>query len=334
MPDLREMRSSSRGARPLLWAERALVAAGIGALAWCAVSVAEAVIAQRIARDSLDAAAMVEKPAWEAAAGVAAAVDVAPAGPPARGSAIARLSIPRLDVSVVVLQGSDAQTLRRGPGHLENTALAGQDGNMVVAGHRDSFFWPLQNIRLGDDVFVEASEGRFRYRVEAVRIVNPRDISVLDATEAPVLTLITCYPFWVFGAAPDRFVVRATLVSRPARTTRPRRIVARAVTEAGPANASPRQSSARSDAHVVNDDAVLVRLAVERYRHMYNAQVAGSSQSGVELSTFDHCGIEVSGDTATAVCASEQLPPSGTSGRTFWLQRAAGGWAIKSVVVR
>jgi sortase A len=214
MPDDQAKRASSRRVRLLAWAERLLLTAGVAALIWCAVVIGDAVVAQRVARSSLEATAVVERPVRPPAP--ASVSDALPAVPPARGSAIGTLSIPRVDLSAVVLHGSDAQTLRRGPGHLENTALPGESGNVVVAGHRDSFFWPLRNIQLGDDIFIDTPEGQFRYRVASVRVVNRYDVSVLGATDEPVLTLITCYPFWVLGNAPDRFVVRATaLVSTP-----------------------------------------------------------------------------------------------------------------------
>ena len=85
-----------------------------------------------------------------------------------KGSAIAALSIPRVHLSSVVLHGSDSQTLRRGPGHLENTALPGESGNVVIAGHRDSFFRPLRNIELGDDIFLDMPGGRFHYHVTSL----------------------------------------------------------------------------------------------------------------------------------------------------------------------
>ena len=109
-----------------------------------------------------------------------------------RGTAIAALSIPRLDLSAIVLHGSDDQTLRRGPGHLENTAMPGETGNAVIAGHRDTFFRPLRNVRLGDEIFVDTPQGRVEHRVTSLRVVHPRDLSVLDPTDDEVLTLIYC----------------------------------------------------------------------------------------------------------------------------------------------
>ena len=220
-----------------------------------------------------------------------------------------------MDLSAVVLHGSDEQTLRRGPGHLEHTALPGEAGNAVIAGHRDTFFWPLRNIQLGDDIFIDTPQGQFRYRVASVRVVNSRDVSVLGATDEPVLTLITCYPFWVFGNAPDRFVVRATAVGGPA---------------------SLPKEVAESDASLVNDDEVLVRLAVERYRQMHNGRLISRNEVGsAGLLTFKTCDVTVTEDRATAVCESgvpQSSAPEPTD-RTFILERTAGGWAIKAVVV-
>jgi sortase A len=176
MRDHQERRSDSRGVRLLLWAERLLIIAGAATLIWCAVLVIDAVIAQRIARSSLEAAAIAERPVLPPV--LAPAPEVPPRDPAiSRGSAIAALSIPRVDLSAVVLHGSDAQTLRRGPGHLENTALPGESGNMVIAGHRDSFFWPLRNIQFGDDIFLDTPEGQFHYRVTSMRVVNSHDVT-------------------------------------------------------------------------------------------------------------------------------------------------------------
>jgi sortase A len=316
--------------------ERALVIVGIAALAWCAVVVADAAIAQRTARSSLEAAVVVEKLVWPPA--LASRTDFPPGDPPAGGSAVGTLSIPSVDLSAVVLHGSDAQTLRRGPGHLENTPLPGHAGNVVIAGHRDSFFWPLRNIQLGNDIFIDTPEGRFRYRVASVRVVNPRDVSVLGATDEPVLTLITCYPFWVFGNAPDRFVVRATaVIPGAAAAVRSDHTAAGGSTAIASGAVSARHGIVDSDGSLVNDDEVLVRLAVERYRLMYNnGRFSGRHQSGATGPVrFERCQVTVIGDRATAACESGR-PGSSTAEptvRTFTLERVAGGWAIRSIVV-
>ena len=193
-----------------MWLERLLLTAGTIALVVCAVVVGDAMVAQRSARTTLDLASIADRPIWPPAPAPVTArppADVAPAA----GAPVAALSIPRVELSAVVLHGSDARTLRRGPGHLEHTPLPGEPGNVVIAGHRDSFFWPLRLIRLGDDIVLETTGGRFHYRVTAVGVVKPNDVSVLAGTDDATLTLITCYPFLLVGPAPDRFVVRATL---------------------------------------------------------------------------------------------------------------------------
>jgi sortase A len=125
------------------------------------------------------------------------------------GSPIARLSIPRLDVSMVVAEGTSSRVLRRAVGHLPATARLGEVGNMVIAGHRDTFFRPLQDIRTGDSIVLESGLARHTYRVEWTSVVDPEDVGVLAASKHPALTLVTCYPFRYVGNAPQRFIVRA-----------------------------------------------------------------------------------------------------------------------------
>jgi sortase A len=127
----------------------------------------------------------------------------------AQGSAIGRLEIPRLGLSVVVLEGGDHGTLRLGVGRLPNSSLPGEAGNVVLAGHRDTFFRSLREIRPGDEISLRTPQGTFPYTVEWMRVVNPADTSVLMPTAAPALTLVTCYPFYYVGSAPQRFIVRA-----------------------------------------------------------------------------------------------------------------------------
>src|SRR6185312_1078042 len=123
---------------------------------------------------------------------------------------IAELDIPRLRMSQAVLEGADDSTLRRGPGHIEETSIPGEPGNIGIAGHRDTFFRALSGIRVGDDVVLSTAHGVFHYRVSSLGIVPPQDVSVLKATKVPTITLVTCYPFWFLGPAPMRYVVHAT----------------------------------------------------------------------------------------------------------------------------
>jgi sortase A len=123
---------------------------------------------------------------------------------------VGRIEIPRLRLKAVVAEGVSARTLRLAVGHVPGTALPGEDGNVVLAGHRDTFFRPLKDVEPGDAVTLTTPEGRFEYRVEAAEVVAPTRTDLLESTSAPTLTLVTCYPFYLVGSAPDRFIVRAT----------------------------------------------------------------------------------------------------------------------------
>jgi sortase A len=121
-------------------------------------------------------------------------------------------------LSKVVVEGDDATDLQLAPGHIPGTALPGEHGNVGIAGHRDTFFRPLQFIREGDIIALATPNGTYRYRVISTEIVTPDDVQVLDPTKTDVLTLVTCYPFYFVGSAPKRFIVRADR-SMPERAT-------------------------------------------------------------------------------------------------------------------
>jgi sortase A len=123
--------------------------------------------------------------------------------------ALAVLRIPKIGLEVAVLPGTDDFVLNRAVGHIDDTAMPGMDGNAGIAGHRDGFFRGLKDIGRGDAIDVETLAGRRSYRVERTWIVDPDDVSVLDPTPGRALTLVTCYPFYFVGPAPERFIVRA-----------------------------------------------------------------------------------------------------------------------------
>lgn len=123
---------------------------------------------------------------------------------------VGKLDVPRLGMSVLVVEGDDEKKLGLAAGHIPGTAAFGQIGNSVVAGHRDTSFWPLRRIRIGDRVRVRAGR-TYEYVVSSVRIVGPDDLTVLRSTDSRTLTLITCYPFRYFGSAPKRFIVQAAV---------------------------------------------------------------------------------------------------------------------------
>jgi sortase A len=124
-------------------------------------------------------------------------------------SLIGRLEIPRVNMSVMVVNGDDEATLKVAAGHLPDTPLPWELGNSAVAGHRDSFFRPLSRIKLHDTLILTTPHGEFHYTVSNLRVVEPNDLSVLAQNGRSSLTLVTCYPFSYIGRAPKRFIVRA-----------------------------------------------------------------------------------------------------------------------------
>src|SRR5215469_10498044 len=130
---------------------------------------------------------------------------------PNEGAPVARLAIPRLQMDWYVVSGTGAKELRRGPGHLRGTAWPGERGNSVIAGHRDTHFRALKDIRTGDQITIQTAQRQFAYSVIRTLIVQPEDISVLQPANRPILTLVTCYPFYYLGPAPKRFVIQAEL---------------------------------------------------------------------------------------------------------------------------
>jgi len=128
---------------------------------------------------------------------------------------LAVLRIARIHLVVPVLEGTSDVTLNRGVGHIEETAMPGTGGNSGIAGHRDGFFRGLKDVGLGDAIELETLHGKQIYRIERAWIVNPEDVSVLDPTPEESITLVTCYPFYFVGSAPQRYIVRAVRAEAP-----------------------------------------------------------------------------------------------------------------------
>lgn len=127
---------------------------------------------------------------------------------------LGRLEIPSIQLTVMVREGVDTASLRKAAGHLPSSPLPGELGNVVVLGHRDTFFRPLRRIAQGDGIRVKTRSGSFQYVVDSIQVVPPEQS--LDFTEdrsAESMTLITCFPFDYVGPAPRRFVVRARMLS-------------------------------------------------------------------------------------------------------------------------
>jgi len=184
----------------LRWTQCALLLCGVSLIAWCGYVLADAWKFQRTGQRQVESFLI-------ARTGAPASVNHSP--PPASGGLLGRLDIPRLGISVIVVEGTGSKTLRRAAGHISGTALPGQRGNIGISGHRDTFFRPLRNIRRDDVITVATLDGLYSYRVMSTTIVSPSDVSVLNPGGTETLTLVTCYPFYLVGAAPGRFIVRA-----------------------------------------------------------------------------------------------------------------------------
>jgi sortase A len=128
------------------------------------------------------------------------------------GAPVGALSIPSIRLEVPVYSGTSELNLNRGAAHIEGTSPLGADGNVGIAAHRDGFFRGLESLHMDADVLLEVDSRTVRYRVVDIRIVEPTEVHVLAPTDTPSITLVTCYPFYFIGNAPERYIVRAELV--------------------------------------------------------------------------------------------------------------------------
>jgi sortase A len=127
------------------------------------------------------------------------------------GAPIALLSIPKIHLDVPVFNGTDDLTLNRGVGRILGTARIGQRGNLGIAGHRDGFFRGLKDVAQGDFVELVLRGRTVTYVIDKIQIVSPGDVHVLQPTPEAALTLVTCYPFYFVGSAPQRYIVSASV---------------------------------------------------------------------------------------------------------------------------
>lgn len=141
----------------------------------------------------------------------------APLPKPEPDALVGRLVIPRLHLHAIVREGVDRKALDVALGHVPGTALPGQNGNVGIAGHRDTLFRCLRDISKDDLIVFQTTHGTYSYQVEKTSIVKPQDVAVLAPGAHSEITLVTCYPFYYVGPAPDRFIVKARLLP-PAQT--------------------------------------------------------------------------------------------------------------------
>jgi LPXTG-site transpeptidase (sortase) family protein len=179
----------------LIWLGGALILGGAAFLGWYSWTLYERAAAQRRAKEWLTVTTAVPRSA--------------PAPPVRRGDVIGELDIPRLQVSVMIFEGDDAGILSHGAGHIPGTALPAGSGNIGIAAHRDTYFRPLRNIHGDDLIALKTPNGTSRYTVTETKIVRPSAIGVLSRAPGRDLTLVTCYPFFYVGNAPERFIVHA-----------------------------------------------------------------------------------------------------------------------------
>lgn len=131
---------------------------------------------------------------------------------PNLGVDFATINIPDIDLRKPVIHGDTSSDLAKGVGHYAGSTLPGEGGNVVLSGHRETAFRSLENIKVGNSIFIETDWGTYEYKVKKIKVVNKDEHSVLDPTDYEKLTMYTCYPFNYIGPAPQRFVVTGEYV--------------------------------------------------------------------------------------------------------------------------
>lgn len=126
---------------------------------------------------------------------------------------LGKLEIPRLKMSLAILDNDDPNSLSLSVGHIPGTSVIGSFGNAGIAGHRDTAFRPLRNVRIGDRIETHTGQDAV-YVVRTIHIVDPNDTSLLRESASPLLTLVTCYPFDYVGSAPHRYIIQAEMTAR------------------------------------------------------------------------------------------------------------------------
>jgi sortase A len=183
----------------LRWTQRLLLLTGALSVSYVALTLLHAKLYQADADNTLEKQIFAQE---QHNAGLSTGVAK-------QGDVLGRVEIPRLGMKVAILEGTSAQILGLGVGHIAGTALPGEPGNSGIAGHRDTYFRALKNIRTKDEIQIQTATGLSRYQVDWMRIVAPDNTEILAPTDGTTITLITCYPFHFIGAAPERFVVHA-----------------------------------------------------------------------------------------------------------------------------
>ena len=200
----RRMSCSTRNNRFLRLSRDAFLIAGVLTLGYCGFLLLDSKLYEAYQAHRFQQQLNSVRPAAVAST---AGADLPVAAPP--GGALGRIEIARVGLAAMILEGTNGRTLRHAVGHIPGTPLPGQQGNVAIAGHRDTFFRPLRNVQHNDEITLTTLDGTYRYLVDSTQVVAPEDTQVLDDSRDTILTLVTCYPFYFVGPAPKRFIVRA-----------------------------------------------------------------------------------------------------------------------------
>jgi len=220
----RQRAHPTRTALFLRWSQCFFLVVGVLALSYCATVLLEMWLFQayqtwrfeRALKEAQTSASSVVHPAWSPPPARAEADRARAEGVGIDGhtrSPLGRIEISSIGLAAMIMEGTDGKTLRRAVGHIPGTPLPGQQGNVVITGHRDTFFRGLRNIHKDDEITLRTLNGTYRYRVDSTHVVEPEDTAMLDHSDDAILTLVTCYPFYFVGPAPKRFIVRAHRIS-------------------------------------------------------------------------------------------------------------------------
>jgi len=190
-----------RKRRWLIWLGSVLIIGGAAFLASYWWTLHARTLAQQRAKEWLDRTAAIHRQVPRP--------EVPPVPRVQRGDVVGELEIPRLQVSVMIFEGDDTAILKQGAGHIPGTALPASSGNIGIAAHRDTYFRPLRAIRTNDVITLKTPAGTSWYAVSDYKIVRPSAVGLLVQAPGRDLTLVTCYPFFYVGSAPERFIVHA-----------------------------------------------------------------------------------------------------------------------------
>lgn len=219
-------------ARPGLWRDRqlvvrsvstGLVVLGIAAVVWALANILAGPSTADVSNPYVPSAESAGSSAPTSSAGATSAAEATSSAVPKQvtypldpttGEMLGTLTIPALRQSFPVIEGTGTEELKRGVGHLVQTAMPGEPDNCVISGHRDTVFTRLGELKKGDVFVIETATGTYTYEISRIRIVHKDDRTVVVPTDHAVLTVSTCYPFQYVGSAPDRYVLIADLITR------------------------------------------------------------------------------------------------------------------------